>query len=77
MSAQLVLSPLFFLPSAASPPTNVITSLCRVTLPSHGAKMSLLPPLYLPTMSSHHLASQTETEVLNLHPKIVDTSSTV
>jgi hypothetical protein len=49
-SAQLASSPLFALPSAASPLTNVIILLRRITLPSHWVKMSLLLPLHLLTM---------------------------
>jgi hypothetical protein len=48
MSTQLVLSPPFSFPGATSPPVDVVTPPCRVTLPSHWVKMSSLPPLHLP-----------------------------
>jgi hypothetical protein len=41
------------------PPTDVAMLLRRVTLPSYGAKMSSLSPLYLPT-TLHHIASPLE-----------------
>jgi hypothetical protein len=43
-------SPPFPLPGAASPLADVTTPPRRVTLLSHGAKMSSLPPLHLPAM---------------------------
>jgi hypothetical protein len=58
-SAQLTSSPLFPLLSAASPLADVVMSLCRVTLPSHSAKTSLLPPVHLPAMF-HPVASPLE-----------------
>jgi hypothetical protein len=50
VSAQPVLSPPFPVISAASHPVDVVTPPHRVTLPSHGAKTSLLPLLHLSTM---------------------------
>jgi hypothetical protein len=47
---QLVPSPSFSLPGAASHPIDVTTSPCRVTLPSHEDKMSSLPLFHLPVM---------------------------
>jgi hypothetical protein len=52
-SAQLTSSPLFFLPGAASTPSDVATPLHRVTLPFHVVKMSSLLPLHL--LSTLHL----------------------
>jgi hypothetical protein len=48
-SAQLTSSPLFPLPGVVSPSIDVITQLCRVTIPSHRAKMSSLSLLHLVT----------------------------
>jgi hypothetical protein len=47
VSAQLASSPPFPLPSVISPLINVATPLLHVTLPSHWAKTSSLPPLHL------------------------------
>jgi hypothetical protein len=49
-SAQLALSPPFPLLGTASPPSDIATLLCRVTFPSHWAKMRSLPPLHLLAM---------------------------
>jgi hypothetical protein len=59
MSAQLVSSPLFSLLSAASPPVDITMPPRRVTLPSYGAKTSLLPPLHLSAML-HYVTSRLE-----------------
>jgi hypothetical protein len=48
-SVQLVSSPPFPIPSAASPLADVVTPPRRVTLPSYSAKMSSLPLLHLLT----------------------------
>jgi hypothetical protein len=44
----LTSSPPFALCGAASHPTDVVTPLRCVTFPFYGAKMSSMPPLYLP-----------------------------
>jgi hypothetical protein len=68
VSAQLALSHPFSLPGAASPPVNMATPPCLVTLPSHGVKTSSLPPLHLPIIF-HHVVSplKLKTEALNPH----------
>jgi hypothetical protein len=67
--AQLVSSPPFRFPSAASLLADAVTSLHRVMLPVHWTKISLLSPLHLPPMhaSLHHLPFRGENEALNLH----------
>jgi hypothetical protein len=46
MSAQLASSHLFPLPGATSPQVDVFIPLRRVTLLSHGAMTSSMPPLH-------------------------------
>jgi hypothetical protein len=48
-SAQLTSSPLFSLSSVVSPPTDIITQLHHVMLPSYETKTSLLHLIHLPT----------------------------
>jgi hypothetical protein len=48
-SAQLMLFPPFSLPGVVSPPTNIVTPPCCVTLHSHWVKTSSLPLFYLLT----------------------------
>jgi hypothetical protein len=50
-STQLMSSPPFFLSGAASPPADNVTPPRRVTVSSHWAKMSSLPPLHHPIVS--------------------------
>jgi hypothetical protein len=50
VSAQLTSSPLFPLPGATSPPTDVVTPPHHITLLFHGAKMSSLAPLHIPAI---------------------------
>jgi hypothetical protein len=71
-----VSSPSFPLLGATSHPTDVATLSRRVTLLSHGAKMSSLHLLHLPT-TLYPIASpsRAETEALNLHHLHWPTSS--
>jgi hypothetical protein len=46
-ASPTVSPPPFPLPGATSPPFDVVTLPCRVTLSSHGANMSSQAPLYL------------------------------
>jgi hypothetical protein len=55
-SGQLVSSSPFALLYAVSPPSDIATLPRRVMLPSHGAKTSSLPPLFLPAIL-HPIAS--------------------
>jgi hypothetical protein len=55
-STQLTPYPPFPLPGGASPPAQIIIPLHRVTLPSHGVKMSSLPLFHL-LITLHPVAS--------------------
>jgi hypothetical protein len=67
-SVQLMSSSPFSLHGVASPPANIATSSCRVTLLSNGSKTTSMYPVHLSTtLCPIASPSQAKIEALNLH----------